>query len=169
MVDVRKRHSREKAPKLRPSAGLAEQGRKAASRKAATTLIKIERAKRAIELDLERYGGLYPYAEGRLTAEEVLRRAGLDRALLQKPRHKDLKGKVNDWLKAIKEKQLKGKKVIRKAVTERVDNAEDKTDLIRQQWVQAELEFVEQANEIARLNRRCAELEEEIRGLRSAM
>lgn len=169
MVNVRMPPTREKSPKPRPSADLADQGRKAAARKAATTVEKVARAKRAVEIDLERHGGVYPYAGGRLTAEEVLRRSGLNRALLQKPRHTDLKSDLKAWLLDIKKKQLKGKKVVRKAVTERADNAEGEINLIRQRWAEAELEFVEQANEIARLNRKCGELEKEIRVLRSAM
>ncbi len=107
MVNVRMPPTREKSPKPRPSADLADQGRKAAARKAATTVEKVARAKRAVEIDLERHGGVYPYAGGRLTAEEVLRRAGLNRALLQKPRHTDLKSDLKAWLLDIKKKQLK--------------------------------------------------------------
>ncbi|MER8911443.1 hypothetical protein NKH99_27905 [Mesorhizobium sp. M0854] len=161
--------TRDKATKPRPSRDLADQGRKAAARKAATTVEKVARAKRAIEIDLERHGGVYPYAGGRLTAEEVLRRAGLNRALLQKPRHTDMKGDLKAWLVDIKKKQLTGKKVVRKAVTERADTAEGEIALIRQRWAESELEFVEQANEIARLTQKCVELEKEIRVLRSAM
>lgn len=169
MVNVRMPPTREKAPKRRRPADFADQGRKAAARKAATTVEKVARAKRAVEIDLERHDGVYPYAGGRLTAEEVLRRAGLNRALLQKPRHADLKSDLKAWLLDIKKKQLKGKKIVRKAVTERADNAEGEINRIRQRWAEAELEFVEQANEIARLNRKCAELEKEIRILRSAV
>jgi hypothetical protein len=169
MANVRVPPTGEKAPKRRRSADFVDQGRKAAARKAATTIEKLVRAKRAIEIDLERYDGVYPYAGGRLTAEEVLRRAGLNRALLQKPRHADLKSDLKAWLLEIKKKQLKGKKIVRKAVTERADNAEGEINQIRQRWVEAELEFIEQANEIARLNRKCAELEKEIQVLRSAV
>jgi hypothetical protein len=154
--------TRKKAPGPRPSADIVNQGRKAAAQKAAKTVEQIARAQRAIEADMEKYGGVYPHAGGRLSTDEVLKRAGLNRALLQKPRHKTLKDEVNKWLKEIKKKQLKGKKVVRKAVTERADNAEDDLALIRQRWTEAELEFIEQANEITRLTRKCAELEEEI-------
>lgn len=169
MANIRVSPTGEKVPKRTRSADLVDQGRKAAARKAATTVQKVARAKRAVEIDLERYHGVYPYAGGRLTAEEVLRRAGLNRALLQKPRHADLKSDLKAWLLDVKKKQLMGKKIVRKAVTERVENAKGEINQIRQRWVEAELEFVEQANEIARLNRKCAELEKEIRVLRSAV
>ena len=74
----------------------------------------------------------------------------------------------NAWLAETRKKQIKGKKVVRKAVTERADAAEDEISLLRQRWAEAELEFIEQANEIGRLNRKCAELENEIWLLRSA-
>lgn len=153
-------------PKRRPVGDIANHGRKAAAKKAAATVEKIARAKRAIEAEIERYGGVYPYAGGRLTADEVLRRAGLNRTLLQKPRHSELNGQVKTWLENIAEKRAKGKDVVRKAVTDRVDSSEDELSLIRQRWAEAELEFVEQANEVARLIRKCAELEEEIASLK---
>lgn len=140
---------------------IADRGRAAAARKSAKTLTQIARAKRVIVADLEKNRGVYPYAGGNLTAEEVLRRAGLDRSLLQKKRHKELREGVKAWLTEIEGKQIKGSTVVREAVTERAEEAEDELALVRQRWVEAELEFTEQANEIVSLTRRCAELEKE--------
>lgn len=161
--------SREKPPKSRLSENLADKGRKIAAQRAAQTIEKITRAQRVIEADLERHGGVYPYEGGRLSTEEVLRRAGLHRALLQKPRHRALRDQVNAWVAEIKKKQLKGKKVVRKAVTERADRAEDEIAQIRQRWAEAELEFAEQANEVARMTSKCAKLEAEVARLKIEM
>ncbi|MCI5076392.1 hypothetical protein [Oricola sp.] len=158
--------SQKNKPQTPPPKTIAALGRDAAARKAARTEDKIAHAQRAIEADIEKHGGVYPYAGGRLSAKEVLRRAGLNETLLQKSRHTSLKVRVNSWVTDIKEKQLKGKDVVRKAVTERADRSDDELFRIRQQWAEAELEFVEQENEIARLQKNCAELEEEVRVLR---
>jgi hypothetical protein len=149
------------------TAGLADRGRKAAAERAATTVEKIARAQRAIERDLEKYNGVYPYAGGRLSTEEVLRRAGLSETILQKRRHRALRASVNAWVSNLKKTLMKGRRVVRKAVTERVDSARDEIARIRQAWAEAELEYIEQANKITALTRKCAELENLLRILKS--
>lgn len=146
---------------------LADQGRLAAARKRTRTLEKIERAKRMISAEVEKHGGVYPYQGGRLTAAEVLRRAGLDSKLLAKSRHRALRDEVNQWVADAKRRLIQGKRSVRKAVTERATRSEKELELVRQQYAEAELEYVEQANEIARLKNRCRELELELQSLKN--
>lgn len=153
----------------RDASGLAEQGRVAASRKAAQTVAKIERAKKVISAEIEKHGGVYPYQGGRLTAAEVLRRAGLDGKLLGKSRHKSLRDNVNRWVENAKKTLAQGKRTVRRAVTERATRAERELELTRQRFAEAELEYVEQANELTRLRARCAELEETVHQLQAKL
>ena len=61
----------------RGSAGIADNGRAVAATRKEGTRHAIERAMREIESDIERNGGIYPYAEGEVSTAEVLRRTGL--------------------------------------------------------------------------------------------
>lgn len=136
-----------------------------ASAKSRTTefLSRIEAGKSAIEADVEANQGIYPFNGGRLSIEEVCRRAGIHAVSLHGPLHKDTTLKdLHRWLDGLLGNMAVGKKVVRKAVTQRAD-----------EW---QRRFVDQANwvhryhvlEAARIeelraaNARIAELEREV-------
>lgn len=147
---------------------ISEFGRDAAERKAKSTHACVRDAQRKMVAEIERNRGVYPNANGRVSAAEVLRRAGLDRGLLQKPIHHTLRNEINDWVKDLKQRMISGKNV-RKAVTERAETAEEKTDQIYQLWATAELEYVEQTRRVAELELRCAEMRRVINELRKRL
>jgi hypothetical protein len=124
---------------------------------------------REIESDIERNDGVYPYSEGEISTAEVLRRAGLSTAALQKPRHRETRDSVNNWVKAVQLKIKHGSKVVRREITERAQVAKREVAGIRQSWVEAELEYIETTAKLAQLSERYARLEEENARLRAAL
>lgn len=68
-----------------------------AKRHALTGAEKIANALRDIERDVESNNGLYPLNRGRITQQEVLRRAALSSAFLEKSRNKKVKAHVAQW------------------------------------------------------------------------
>lgn len=148
---------------------ISEHGRQAAKKKRDDTVSRIERAKKTIAKEIARHFGVYPNAGGRLSVEEVLRRAGLDRALLAKPRHAALRTELRKWVTQTLDGTISGHKNVRRHVTQRADDADTELDKIRQRWAEAELEFAEQSGELSGLRLKCQRLEADIRELHRAL
>jgi hypothetical protein len=125
-----------------PQGALANDSRKRAKRPALTGVEKIANALRDIERDVESNNGLYPLNGGRITQQEVLRRAALSPAFLEKSRNKKVKAHVTQWLHGVNGQILRGAKTIRRTITARVSEVTDEVKAIRQVWAEAELEYV---------------------------
>jgi hypothetical protein len=138
--------------KLKGTWELADHGRREAERRALTSAEKIADALRSIERDVESNGGLYPLNGGRITQQEVLRRANLSPAFLEKSHNKELKTLVTQWLARVNSQMLRGVKTIRRAITDRVTEAHDELNMIRQAWTEAELEYIHGQQMIAEAN-----------------
>lgn len=149
------------------TSSIATRGRATAMQRTRSASDAIQKAKALIERDFERNHGIYPYNAGSVTATEVLRRAGLERTFLAKPRHRELRDDVNVWVKAVQKRILLGAEVIRRAVTEQKDAARAEADAIRQRWAEAELEYVDAQVTLEDLRTRCAALEAENAKLRA--
>ncbi len=154
---------------------IATHGRAVAEERSKETRVAVEKAMHAIERDIERGDGVYKHNRGAVNAAEVLRRAGLDRAILAKPRHRALRDVVNAFVERVSGKLLLGEAVVRKAMTDRTDAVTAELALLRQRYHEAELEHVESAAEVIKLKRevagltgRTVELEAEISRLRAA-
>lgn len=154
---------------------IADHGAEASNRKKKTTRDDVIDAMRAMEREIERGNGIYPLAEdGKVSAQEVLRRAGKSSALLEKAHHKvkgGLKETVTDWVAAVNGKISGGVWTVRKMITERVDEADARLKAFKQAWVEAELEYVQAKDdlrlkdkEISALRREVERLELELAG-----
>jgi uncharacterized membrane protein YccC len=151
-------------PAGRPTPAIADRGRAAAAMKIKATGDMIRQAMRLIERDIESNGGVYPYADGRVSLQEVIRRAGLrSPAVLEKPRHEDLKAEVQAWLATVTKRVARGAKVVRRMVTERCLDADQRLRDIKQAVVELELEHVD---EIAERDKRIKALTDEVASLR---
>lgn len=92
-------------------------------KKRTATVKKFTDAMAAIELDIQANDKLYPFNGGTVNQAEVCRRAGVKPAILQAPTHiESTKLMVDEWVTAIKKKLITGRRNVRKAVTERVDD-----------------------------------------------
>lgn len=147
---------------------IAAAGRAVAAGRKASTEDSCKAAMAAIEKDVDTNGGVYPLNDGRVTVQEVLRRAGLSKAALEKGHHRALKIAVTDWVALSSRKIAGGAKTIRKVVTQRVDDANDRVREIQQAWAEAELEYVEAQNEMVRLKTENEALRREVDTLREA-
>ena len=148
---------------------IASAGAMYAGRRAQGTRDRLAQAMRDMELEIERNAGIYPFADGEVSTAEVIRRAGLSPTLLQKDRHRSSRTEVAIWVETVRCAIKRGRKVVRKAVTDRVDVAKREVDVIMQRWTQAELEYADQAIELARLRAECTDLRAENAKLRAAL
>ncbi|MBB3835273.1 chromosome segregation ATPase [Xanthomonas arboricola] len=83
----------------------------------------LRKAMSQIELEIEQSDGIYPYNAGRLSQAELCRRAGVANVTLQNPSHKtSTLVEVNKWLKLVRAKMVSGRKSVRRALTDRVEN-----------------------------------------------
>lgn len=147
---------------------IASAGRAVAAGRKASTEDKCRAAMAAIEKDVDGNDGVYPFNDGHISVQEVLRRAGLSKAALEKDHHRALKSAVTSWVSLSSRKIVGGAKTIRKVVTQRVEDANDKLREIQQVWAEAELEYVEAQNLIARLKDENAALRREVDALRKS-
>ena len=138
---------------------IAVEGAKAAQKKFAKSRRQIERGMKLIEADIEKNDGeekdiLYPFAGGRITIAEVLRRSGKSEAYLRKadrqPALADLKREIEAFVDRANALILKGAPSIRRAVSDRVNDANDNVRQIKQAWAEAELEHNETLNKLAK-------------------
>jgi hypothetical protein len=111
----------------------------------------------------------YPLNEGRLTLQELLRRAKKSSAYLEKksPVIVALKKDVRAWLAAATGKMVVGAKNIRREVTARVGEASDEVKAIRQMWTEAELEYVDTKSELDLARKELSRLKRENTALQS--
>lgn len=134
-----------------------------AKSRTAEFLRRIEAGKSAIEADVEKNEGIYPLNGGRLSIEEVCRRAGIHTVSLHGHLHKDTTLKeLHRWLDDLLGSMAVGKKAVRKAVTQRADEWQ-KRFLEQANWVHR-YHVLEAAriDELKAANARVAELEGEV-------
>lgn len=126
------------------------------------TVNKFNSAIATIELEILQNDNIYPYNGGTINQAEVCRRANVKKAILQAETHKTTTKKIVDtWIEEANKKLITGKRNIRKAVTERVDNWKDEHEKLRDAYLidMLKLEVAE-----ARINK----LEQENAALREA-
>jgi hypothetical protein len=125
-------------------ADIAKDGRRETVRRQVESVAAVRRAMREIERDIAKNDGIYPENKGRLTLQELLRRAKKSAAYLEKksPAIVALKQEVREWLGTVNGKAITGAKNIRRKVTARVEVVTDEVKAIRQRWTEAELEYV---------------------------
>lgn len=128
---------------------------------------KLQSAMAKIELEIDSNDGIYPVNGGRLSKNEVCRRAKVSPVTLQGPAHRKTTSKtVDEWLQQIRRRMLLGAATVRKTVTERAENWETlylaaarQTDLYR-------IEAIAKDQEIQAANKRIKELQTEVDDLR---
>jgi len=124
---------------------------------------KLRQAMAAIEIEIDAHAGIYPFNGGRLSQAEVCRRAGVKPITLLGPAHKETtKVELDEWLARVTSQTVKGKKSVRRAVTDRATEWKEQLEKIATQYHLAELRMVG-------LAARVAELEAENAALREAM
>jgi hypothetical protein len=129
---------------------------------------KLDRAKSIVAKEIEANEGIYPHNKGRVTQAELCRRAGIGKATLQGPAHKDTtRVAINDWLKALSRGVVQGHRNVRRTVTDRADEWNRLYGEIADSYAIAELELVEEKRKTARLERELAAASADLLALRS--
>jgi septation ring formation regulator EzrA len=143
-------------------ARIAGEGSKAAKAKFAASRDLIRERMRDIESDIERNDGVYPYAQGKVSSAEVLRRAGKSEAYLRKkepPELVELKDEVEDWVVRVTKAMAAGAKVVRRKITERVEHVRGELAQVRQNYIASEILLSETQADLGKAEKKIEELE----------
>ncbi|MGV7219554.1 hypothetical protein [Bradyrhizobium sp. UFLA05-112] len=143
-------------------ARIAGEGTKAAKARFAASRDLIRERMRDIEADIERNDGVYPYAQGKVSAAEVLRRAGKSEAYLRKkepPELVELKDEVDAWAARVTKAMAAGAKVVRRKITERVGQVQDELAQVRQNYIASEILLSETQADLEKAEKKISELE----------
>lgn len=133
-----------------------------AEKRRLATVKKLSEAMKAIELDIQANGNLYPFNGGAVTQAEVCRRAGVSKALLQAPAHKtSTKVMVDSWVAKINARLITGHTNVRRAVTERADDWKQQHDYLRNSYHIDMCKLEEAEALIKKLSKEVTELREE--------
>ena len=118
---------------------------------------------RRIELDIDANAGIYPYNDGKLTVDELLRRSCKSAAYLQKdtPKIKALKKEVNAWISRVRGQATSGAPSVRREVNERVKVTKKELDDVRQAYAESELQLTRMTAELAEATKKVGSLEKE--------
>jgi hypothetical protein len=98
---------------------IAERGAIRAQNLALATQGEFRTIMALIETEIEANDGVYPFNNGRVTADELIKRANKSKAILQKPQHKSFKMKeVDPFLKRCVDRAGRRRADVRKTVNE---------------------------------------------------
>lgn len=135
-----------------------------------TIVVKMRNTMSVIEAEIEKNEGIYAYNGGRLSEAEFCRRAKFNQVtLLRKPHRETTKVELAKWLQAINAKLVTGKKVVRKAVTERVDKWMERYQSVATEFHLFKIQSIAKDESIAQLKTRVSELEQETLQLQQAL
>jgi hypothetical protein len=116
----------------------------------------IRSAMARIEREIEDNHGVYP---SRLSVSEVCRRAGVDRATMGKPTHKNSTlVEVFKWLEKMHHRLPKDAKARRSAGAKRAETYKARLEGVCQQYHEAELEMISLRKEVESLKAQLATL-----------
>jgi Chromatin associated protein KTI12 len=124
---------------------------------------KLREAMKKIELEIDENGGIYPVHGGRLSLSEVCRRAGVHKVTMQGPAHRETtKKEIEGWIKRIKATLIAGRKTVRKTVTARANDWEEKYKAVANKFNEMyAIEVIEKDKLILELKQKIGLLEEE--------
>jgi hypothetical protein len=140
---------------------IAQAGTAYAKEKHLESKISLKEMMGKIEGEIDANDGIYPYNDGKLTVDELLRRTGKSPAYLQKrtPKIEALKREVNAWIKRVKGQIASGALSVRREVNSRVKVANEQLGEIRQNYHEAELQLTRVTAELADATRKIGDLE----------
>jgi len=121
-----------------------------ARQRSTDVVMKLRKAMSTIEQEIEEHEGLYPFNKGRLTQAEVCRRAHVSKVTLQGVQHKQTtKVEVDEWVARLTKGIAKGKKNVRKAVTDRAEAWKSELEAIAQAYHEDQLELISLRRQLA--------------------
>ncbi len=126
---------------------MSEQHKLAAARSGAARTAKMEQqvteAMQAVLADMQSNGGIYPHNGGAVSMAELARRAGINESSFYKkePENLALKKKAALWLDTLKKKETVGRMRVKKTLSQRTEDWQQKHDALQQRHICTELEL----------------------------
>jgi hypothetical protein len=148
---------------------IARNGLIVAAKRRESSIAAIRHAIEAIEKETTKNGGIYPFNDGCVNVQEVLRRAKRSPAFLEKAVNRQLKIQVKTRVAEINGKIVTGADNIRCEITARVSDADGRVKKIMQGWTEVELELRRLRQENARLKEENAVMLSRLSGGRVTM
>ncbi len=125
------------------------------------TIDAIESAKRAIEAELDKHG-YYPQNGGRLSKQEVLRRAGVSGQTCKNPAHKETSAALDRWIKRIKKNAPTIPSQAKDAKAQRIAELEERLSLLARHYDRFKMEYNELLHQVETLERENAGLKRQL-------
>lgn len=150
---------------------IVREGIEAAATKFNESRAIVLQAMRGIAAEIEKNGGLYPYANGRITVAEVLRRAGKSEAYLRRSgsqQLQNLRHEVTAWVARINTEIANGATVVREKITESILEAQSQLSKVRQAYAECELLLSETLAQLEACRREIEELKSQNASIRKA-
>lgn len=153
------------SPNLTPEQNrlrIGREGSKSAKKRFAANRQLFRQLMRDIELEITNNGGIYPYAKGKLTISELVRRAGKAEAYLRKsepPELIQLRLEVQAWVSRVTSDIASSRRDVRKNVTEGIRERQHELANVMQCYAEAEVQLTEALAQLEAANKRVAELE----------
>lgn len=130
---------------------------------------RLNAAYQAIEVELAKNEGLYPFNGGRLSEAEVCRRADVSPVTLLNKRHAKTRKVLKDWLAAIHGTSVVGSAAVRRQVTKRVEDWKAAFHLVANQFHLYKIEEIRKNEELAEKMKKILELEATVAELQSQL
>lgn len=126
---------------------MSEHHKLAAARRGAARTEKMElavkEAMRGIQADIQANDGIYPENGGAVSMAELARRAGISESSFYKkePENIALKERSALWLDTLKKKETVGRMRVKKSLTQKAEDWQQKYQALEQRHIRTELEL----------------------------
>lgn len=116
-----------------------------------------------IRKEMDDNNGIYPANGGAISLNEVARRAGIGATTFFVPKQAELRKEVQEWLDAIKKREVVGRVKVRRALAERVDDWKRMYEQLQSNFILLELELQDAQVQIEAVTQERDRLAEELR------
>lgn len=126
---------------------MSEQHKLAAARRGAARTAQMElavnQAMQAIQADMQANGGIYPHNGGAVSMAELSRRADISESSFYKkaPENIALKERAALWLETLKKKETVGRMRVKKSLSQKAEDWQQKYHALEQRHIRTELEL----------------------------
>jgi hypothetical protein len=147
---------------------MSEQHKLAASRRGAARTAQMEQAVtqaiQAIQADMHANGSIYPHNGGAVSMAELARRANISESSFYKkePENIALKERAALWLDTLKKKETVGRMRVKKSLSQKAEDWQQKYHSLEQRHIRTELELQSLEAQMHKLHEENAALVEQL-------
>jgi hypothetical protein len=110
---------------------------------------RVRAAMKAMQLETDKNGGVYPYRNGNITSAEVARRAAIHPTTFFTARQRELGREVRRWINTVKERRGKATRPVRREMEERIKAWREKYEGLARSHRHTELELQQREAELS--------------------